>query len=225
MKTMFNHRSPKTLTLLLVVALLFAIGLSSCKKDTNGTTLSYLNVINAAETSAPQDFYLDNTKVNTAALAYTQSTGYVTVSGAHNAQFRTSATGTVNVAFTASFAPGTTYTLFYNDDQTFAGSDNDRITPTLPGKARVRFINLSTAVNSNVDIGVTGGSTLASALAYKTFSIYYDVDPASIYTLKATGSGTILLNLPATIQSGGIYTIYISGATAATVSYHVLTEM
>src|ERR1700744_1445818 len=113
MKTNTNIKTLKTLSILKYSLLAICICFTSCKKDNNVTISSALMVTNSAETSAPQDFYLDDTKVNSSALAYTQSTGYVTVSGNHNCRFQTSANATVNTIFSASFVPGHYYSVFY----------------------------------------------------------------------------------------------------------------
>jgi hypothetical protein len=185
-------------------------------------------VTNAAETSAPQDFYVDNTKINSAAMAYGQSTTYFMITGAsntHQADFRTSATGTVNNAFGITLNPGGYYTLFYTDDKTVVGSEDDNITQPLTGQARVRFVNLSSAVNSSVDFAIIGGAKVVTGLPYKTISDYYGIAANSNFTLSVTGSSTTLLNIPANIQAGHTYIIYITGTTTATVAYHLLTQI
>ena len=67
--------------------------LSSCSKDDNEMVIqgeAKVMIVNAASGSQPQDFYLDNAKVNAEAVAYSQSTTYITT-GAGNerkAEFR-----------------------------------------------------------------------------------------------------------------------------------------
>lgn len=92
------------------------------------------------------------------------------------------------------------------------------------GKARIRFINLSSALATSVDFGATGVAKLVSSLAYKSASVYYDVDPATAFSLYAAGSSTAIISLPPTIEAGHIYTIYVSGATTGTVTSHLVTE-
>jgi hypothetical protein len=115
------------------------------------------------------------------------------------------------------------YTVFYTDDKSTVTTHDEHTAPP-SGKARVRFINLSSAVASNVDFGLTTGNKIVSGLAYKAASAYYNVDAATTFSLYASGSTTAMLSIPATIQAGHIYTIYISGATQATVTYHVLVQ-
>jgi hypothetical protein len=100
---------------------------------------------------------------------------------------------------------------------------DDRTAPQ-SGKARVRFINLSSTVSSNVDFAANGGTKLVSNLAYKAASTYYDVDPSTAFSLYASGSATALLSMPSSLQAGHIYAIYVSGATGATVTSHTIME-
>jgi hypothetical protein len=225
MKTLFNFKSTKPLSVIFSAVLLVAC-LSSCKKDNNdnmGAT-AYVMAVNSAQASAPQDFYVDNTKVNASAIAYTQNTEYISVNGgSHNVQFKTSGTTTVNGTSNASFTPGTYNSIYFTDDGSAKTTQDDRTQPQ-PGKARVRFINLSSAVTGNVDFGLSTGNKIVTGLANKVASAYYDVDAATSFSLYASGSSTAALNIPTTIQAGHIYTIYISGTTTATLTYHVIAQ-
>jgi hypothetical protein len=225
MKIRNISRTPKTLialfTLLLVVA-----GLSSCKKDDNNdaSAKAYIRATNTAEVSAPQDFLVDDNQASQSALAYSQSTAYVEVkAGSRQLKFRTAGTTTVNSASSINTSGGNYYSVFYLDDKTTVTYQDDQSAPQ-NGKARIRFINLSSAVNSNVDFGLSAGTKLATALANKVASAYYEIDAATSFSLYAAGSTTVLLSIPVTIQAGHIYTVYLSGATQATLSYHLLVQ-
>jgi hypothetical protein len=225
MKTTTHFRTPKTL-LSLITLLLITVCIASCSKnDSNSVSLSaYVTAVNSAEASAPQDVYADNNKLNSSAVAYTQATGYVAVkAGNHSVQFKTATTATVNSSSTISTEGNNYYTVFYTDDKSTVTTKDEHSAPS-SGKARVRFINLSSAVTSSVDFGLTAGSKIVSGLAYKVASAYYDVDAATTFSLYASGSSSAMLSIPASIQAGHIYTIYISGATQATVTYHVLVQ-
>lgn len=225
MKTFFDFKTPKTLLFSLISLFMLSVLFTSCTKDDNNAGLSaYVMATNSAEASAPQDFYADNNKLNGSAMAYTQSSSYITIgAGTHQLQFKTATTATVNSSISQSFSSGKYYSVFYTDDKSAVTAEDDRTMPQ-SGKARVRFINLSSAINSNVDFAVAGGSKLVSALSYKAASAYYDVDAATAFSLSVSGSSSVLLNIPASIQAGHIYTIYISGATTATVTYHVVAQ-
>ncbi len=221
MKTYLNFKAPKTLSTLLSVLVLLSIGLFGCNKSSNDEVsgTAYVRAVNSAEASAPQDFYVDDSKQNTTAMAYTQASSYTTVNaGTHNVQFRTSGTATINVSGGVFVNPGTYSTFYYASDNTAVAVQDDN-TPPPSGKARVRFINLSSTLNSSVDFGLSSGNKIVTNLAYKTASAYNDVDAAASFSLYAAGSSTATLTIPTTIQAGKIYTIVISGT--ATITYTV----
>ena len=196
--------------------LLVATSLTSCKKKTEVTGTFYLAFVNAGETSSPIDFYVDNNKVNAAALSYNQNISYFSLSSTdHTALIKTSASGVVLTSFNLSPQAGTYYSIFYVDGTTIAYNDDP--TPPQSGKARVRFINLNLGMTGNLDIGITGGSVLAASLPNALNSSYYEVAPGSSFSFYATGTTTSLLTLSTTIQAGHIYTIYLSGAAQASV--------
>ncbi|MEO8884903.1 MAG: DUF4397 domain-containing protein [Mucilaginibacter sp.] len=226
MKTLFNLRNTKPLLVILSVSALFAVCLSSCKKDNNSAVgvTAYVMAVNSAQASSPQDFYVDNNKLNESAIAYTQNTEYLAVNGgSHNVQFKTSGTTTVNGTSSASFMPGTYNSIYFTDDGSATTTQDDRTQPQ-SGKARVRFINVSSAVTGNVDFGLSTGNKIVTGLANKAASTYYEVDAATSFSLYASGSATAMLSIPTTIQAGHIYTIYISGATTATLTYHIIAQ-
>lgn len=227
MKTIFDSKNLRTLSLSVLTVIVLGWSLSSCSKknDNGGGSMSaYVQITNSADGSAAQDFYVGNTKLTTSAVAYGSSTDFLTTStGDHDGKFETSGTSTVNASVSLSMQAGKYYSVFYVDGNTAASYPADRTAPQ-SGKARIRFINLSSALTTAVDFGITSGSAVASNLAYKAASTYYDVDPASAFSLYATGSSTAIISIPATFQAGHIYTVYISGATTVAVSAHVVTE-
>jgi len=230
MKTLFNFKSPRTLSLSILSGMFaVAISLVSCHKDglNDNSAPASVMAVNSAQASAPQDFYVDNNKLNASAIAYTQSTGYFTVgSGSHQVQFKTSANATVNTSFSTTFAMGGFYSVYYTDDNTASTYQNDRTSPG-SGNCRVRFVNLSSAIKSNVDFaGVVGtkSTTIVSGLAYKAASAYNEVASNSTFSVSSSGSNSVLLNIPVTLQVGHIYTIVISGTTTATLNYTLVAE-
>ena len=226
MKSHFNFKNPKTPSLILSAFILFTLFITACNKsnynESGGT--AYVMAVNSAQASAPQDFYVDNNKINATALAYTQSTAYVGVNaGLRNAQFRTSGTTTVNASGGISFVPGSYSSVFFTDDNSAVVTQDDRTSPPA-NKARVRFINLSSAINTSVDFGLSTGNKIINGLSYKTASFYNDVDANTSFSLYASGSTTAMLSIPTTIQAGKIYTVVVSGATTATLTYTVVLQ-
>jgi hypothetical protein len=225
MKKKISIRTPKSL-ITIIGLLLVTVCITSCSKNDNSSisASAYVMAVNSAEASLPQDFYVDNNKASSSAMAYTQASAYATVkAGDHQVQFRNTGTTTVNSSVSLSTSGANYYSVFYTDDKSTVTTTDDHSAPKA-NKARVRFINLSSAVNSSVDFGIGTGNKIVTGLAYRAASAYYDIDAATTFSLYAAGSSTVMLNIPATIQVGHIYTIFISGATTATVSYHVLVQ-
>lgn len=224
MKTISDSKKLKLLSLFAIVLLI--IGLSSCSKNDNGSssTSAYVQVSNAADGSPSQDFYVDNNKLTTSAVVYGSSSDFLmTSTGDHQGKFESSGTSTVNASVSLSLQAGKYYSVFYVEGNSASSYQADRTIPQ-SGKARIRFINLSSGLSTAVDFGITTGAKVATNLAYKAASAYYEVDPATAFSLYATGSASAIISLPATLEAGHVYTIYISGATSAAVTAHVVTE-
>jgi Domain of unknown function (DUF4397) len=223
-----NSIKLKNLFILLFVGT--AAAFTSCTKDNNSdnTPAAHVRIVNAFEGSASQDLYLDNAKVNSSAVAYAQNTDYLSApAGGHTAKFTNSGSATANVAFSVSLQASNYYTVYYTTNDTaksaFVTHDNATAAPS-SGKAKVRFVQLSSAAASAVDFGIATSTKLVTNLAYKVISDYYEVDANTAFSLYASGSQSVLLNIPTSVQSGKIYTVYISGATALTLSAHVIAE-
>jgi len=180
-------------------------------------------VTNAASASLPQDVYFGNQKLNATPLAYGQTVGYVNITGNPTISFRNTGTTDVNGSLATNLLPGKYYVAYYADDKSITVYENDRTAPQ-SGKARIRFINLTTALGSNVDFGISGGAKIVTALTYKAASAYQEVNPALGYSLYTGGSASVLLNIPITLTAGGIYTVYITGITSATVDFKLIAE-
>ena len=226
MKTASKSKNFRPLSLSIVAFILLALALSSCSKknDANENMSAYVKVTNSAEGSAAQDFYLDDKKLTASAVTYGSSSDFLTAStGNHQGKFEDSGTTNVNTSFALSLQTGKYYSVFYVDGKSYGSFENDRTAPQ-SGKIRVRFINLCSALNTAADFGITTGSKIASNLAYKAASAYYDIDAAAALSLYATGSSSALLSVPGTFEAGHIYTIYISGTTTASITAHVVAE-
>jgi hypothetical protein len=215
----------------LFILLLAGIGMAftSCSKDNNAgdTPSAHIRVINAFEGSASQDLYLDNTKITTSAVAYANFTGYLSaLAGSHTAKFSNSGSATANVSLSLTLQPSNYYSIYYTSNDTIktAFVTHDDITAPAAGKAKVRFVQLSAATASAVDFGITASTKLVTNLARQVVSDYYQVDANTSFSLYATGSETVLLSIPTSVQAGKTYTVYISGATALSLSAHVITE-
>ncbi|MDB5004740.1 MAG: hypothetical protein JWQ34_2965 [Mucilaginibacter sp.] len=219
MKAKLNPRS----IFLSSVALLIITAFTSCSKKAEVTGTSYIQVTNASQAASPIDFYVDNTKKNNTALAYNQSSGYISVTSTdHPALIKTSASGVIAATFNISPQPNVYYSIFYFGANTAAYQDD--MTAPQSGKARIRFINLNLGVTTNVDLGISGGAIIVSNLIAALASDYLEVAPGTTFSLYASGSSTVLLSIPTNIQAGHIYTIYVSGVTQADLAATVLLQ-
>jgi hypothetical protein len=219
MRKSYYPSSAVRLSLIALFAL--ALGFASCKKEKVGT--SYIQFTNASELSSPLDFYVDDAKQNTTALAFNQSTSYFSVSSKeHSAAIKVSASGAGVATFPIKPQAGLYYSVFYFDGATVAYPDD----PTMPasGKARVRFINLNIGLIDNIDISITGGAKIVSGLITKLNSEYDDVAPGATFSAYAAGTTTQLINIPTAIQAGHIYTIYLSGQDEGSLKATVLLQ-
>lgn len=202
--------------------------LPSCTKEDAGLNLTgniNLRIVNGAEGSGSQDFFLDNTKVST--VAYTESSAYTSTSaGNRQGQFKATGSSTTTASANLVFESGKYYTVYLGGSGSSSSvvATSDDMTPPPSGKARVRFVHLSSAAASSIDFAVAGGAKIVSGLAYQTASAYNDIDANTAFTIYAAGSSTAALTIPSFIQAGKIYTIFISGATTATLSYHVVAQ-
>lgn len=202
---------------LAAVALVAMVGFSACSNDDdNGITGdAYVRIVNAASGSSAQDFYLDSTKVSTKAVAYTESSAYMTTnSGNRLARFKTSGSTTVNSSSNVKLDAGKYYTIYYTGGASANANfvTTDERGKAAAGKAKVRFVHLSSFLADKVNLTIKNGATIVNNLAYKTASAYQEVAASSDFELVATGSNDSSIDLPGlNLASGASYTVYISG--------------
>ncbi|MHB8208063.1 DUF4397 domain-containing protein [Mucilaginibacter sp.] len=221
-----------TLKFLPLVFIASASIFTSCKKGNDSAINASLNakvkIVNAVDGSSPQDLYLDNAKLDASAVAYTQSSDYFTAkSGSHAAKFTNSGSTTANVSFNVSLQADSSYTIYYTGDGSASSSvvTTDNLTSPAANMAKVRFVNLSNAVTSNVDFGISATSKLVTNLAARTVSTYNQIAAGTTFYLYSAGSINAMLTIPTTtIQAGKIYTIYISGSTTLDLTYNIVAE-
>jgi hypothetical protein len=222
MKTKISNNGKYLFALLLGLVVI----LPSCKKNDSDTDVNAnVMLVNSFEGSAAQDLYLNSTKVNSQAVAYGQSSGYIsTTSGDKVVELKNTGSTSVNTASTANLEGGKYYTFFYSGSGSSSSSTKteDDMTPPPSGKCKVRYVNLNSTGSSNVDFSLNGAK-LGSALTFKSASSFSVLDPGA-YTFKVmtAGTSTLLFDLPVTLQAGKIYTIWASGNTV--LSSHIITH-
>jgi hypothetical protein len=224
----------KFLTNLSAAAILLAVvtAFSSCKKDDideNGS--ANVKVVNASSTSSAQGFYLASKTVVQGGLTFgNASSGYIAVNSGNKLQLQFKNDGSESAYATGEhdFDKGGYYTVFLAGDgqaariQVYA----DDMNPPAEGKAKVRFIHLSDAAPANVDIRSNAETNLAANLARNTTSSYIEVNPGVLsLQVYAAGQSTSLGNFDlSAFAAGKIYTVYVAGSTAETISVRQTTH-
>src|SRR5690606_19953588 len=177
---------------------------------------SRVKIVNASEASTPQDFYLNDRKVNSSAIAYRASSeGYVTTKSGNDqeAEFRTS--GSVTASSEVDLKGDKNYTFFLHGQGTATRilTTEDDLTAPAEGKAKIRFAHLSAAANQGVDLNI-GGAELRSGLHANSTTGCLPID-GGLHHLSVLAAGSnsnpIELNLSA-LGAGSLYTVVISGS-------------
>lgn len=220
----------KFLTNMSAAAILLGVvtAFSSCKKDDiDESGSANVKVVNASSTSSAQGFYLASKTVVQGGLTFgNASSGYIAVNSGNNLQlqFRNSGSTSAYASGEYDLDKGGYYTIFLAGDgqaarvQVYA----DDMNPPAEGKAKVRFIHLSDAAPANVDIRSNSETNLAANLARNATSSYIEVNPGVLsLQVYAAGQSTSLGDFDLTaFASGKIYTVYVTGSIAESISVH-----
>lgn len=232
----FNHITMKKL-FFLCLALVVTV-LSSCFKEPKPAPVgdAYINAVNAVKGSTPQEFYLNGSKKNNAAIPYGASSGYITVTSG-DAQFAFGNVGSdvANAATQPVGVPiGINATVFYYTQNKDANTQeelhmatiiNDDMKPSLvAGKAKVRFINLNYLLNNTISV-LSGTTKIIEKIPFKSASSYIDVDPGSKFKFVADiVDSPASAELDPNLQANKNYTIWIDGVTATELTGHVVAQ-
>jgi hypothetical protein len=221
MKTL-NQLRKNQFSALFTGLLVATIVLESCSKDNNEVIIegrAKVMIVNAASGSQAQDFYLDNSKVNTEAVAYSQSSTYISTDAGNSrkAEFKNNGNASVNFTGYVDLASNQNYTFFYTGKADGSGNSSavfkDEQASPSPNKAKLRFVNLAEGLAS-ANLMITGGLVFASNVAFGTASSFSEVNPGT-FALQTvlSGSASTSANLGSfTLEAGKIYTIYTSGS-------------
>jgi hypothetical protein len=211
----------KKVLMSLLLAATASVAFTSCEKDEDPVVTpgnAKVMVVHASPDAPGVDLLVDNSKQNTAALAFPQNTTYLTVKeGTRNIKVNASGTSTSVINKDVSFAKDKNYTLFAANK--LANIEpvllTDDLTAPATGKAHVRFVHLSPDAPA-VDIAVTGGAVVFPNVAFKGNSAFTPVDAGTI-SLEARLAGTTTVALPVgnvTLLAGKIYTVFARGLLA-----------
>lgn len=173
---------------------LFAL-MGACKKEETDTTIAYLRVVNASPSSPTYNVYVNDSKINSAALPYIGSTSYASYSAATYSVKFTSASSAVSLLTKSLALNPSTYNSYYLVNKAGAldtFTTGDDLSVPSADKAYVRFINLSPDAPA---LDLAKASTTTSWFTNKTYKSatgFMAIDGGS-YTLNAkeTSTGTI----------------------------------
>jgi hypothetical protein len=205
---------------ILSFGLLFTLAFSSCKKDedTDTTTpdsgTSFISVVNASPSLATYNYYMDDVKMNTAALPLGGTIPYVQVKSATYATKFTSASTTESLlakSITLSSSAVYTYFLTGQADKLEGILVKDEISGVTTQGA-IRLVNLSPDAAA-LDLVVKDGATVITNQFYKSVSAFVAMD-TKVYTLnvvdKSTGAVKATLT-DVTLGAGKYYTVLVRG--------------
>ena len=212
--------------MLLAVALPLAIAVTSCKDDdeeptpTPSVDKASVMVTHASPDAPGVDLLIDNSKVNSTALLFPNSTGYLSVNAGTRNE-KVNVTGTSNTVIQADLplTKNMSYSIFAVN--TVASIEplvlEDDLTAPASGNAHVRFIHLSPDA-PGVDIAVDGGAVVFPDVTFKEYSDFTPL-PAGTYDLevRVAGTSTVALDLdPIVLEPGKIYTVFAKGLLSGT---------
>ena len=227
MKTMNLQTAVKFLLLtLLSTSLLF-----SCKKIDDEPIVygdAKFRVVNAVQGSAAQDFYQGDTKINTSAIAYGESSAYLTVkAGNSTISFRSGGGQTVNAINNVGVNTNESFTVFYTSNLNGAGEivgylDNN-VTPAA-GKIHLRFLNLGRVLTNAINISDGNGNSLLNGLGYGIVSEYGVIDANTELKFSLVGGVTSTVIPGSSFQAGKTYIVWFDAANTTTAQYHIVAQ-
>lgn len=208
-----------------------AVLVTSCKKnDVDSSGSANVKVVNASPTSPNQGFYLANNAVVTGGLAFANASAYISTNSGNNlvTEFRSDGSSTAFATGKSDFKNGSSYTVFLAGDGQSARVkvyEDDRSAP-VSGQAKVRFVHLSDAAPANIDIRRASGENLAANLGRDVATNFATIAPGILsLQVYAAGQSTSLGNFDLTaLVANKIYTVYITGSTAGSISVRQITQ-
>lgn len=204
------------------------LGLASCKKEGGVDAEARIMVTHASPGGQPVDVLVDNQKVNSSAVAYGTSTGYISVaSGERNLKLNAAGSSNTAVSSNYNFAGNTSYSVFAvnNSSSISTIAVGDNLATPAAGKAHVRFFHLSPGA-PGVTVGVGTGSSFSALFSNRSFETQSTAEANAAFTavdagtytveVRIAGTTTAVLSTPVTLTAGKIYTIYARGQVGST---------
>jgi hypothetical protein len=206
---------------LLFAAAGITLGLSSCSDDDKITTGESINVkiVNAAEGSPDQDVYIEGTKINSSPIRPLEFTNYIATPNSgkdRNIEFRSAASNSVFEREDADLKSNRNYTIFLTGTGSSADIEveEDNLTAPASGKAKVRFVHVSSGSSEKVDV-YSGLTIIAAGLERRDVTNFVEVD-GGLKTIGVTTAGNDSMSAVKSLtiqnlEAGKIYTVLIYG--------------
>jgi hypothetical protein len=205
------------------IAILALIFLSSCdNNEVNPFGSARLKVVNAAPNSGSQKFVMANIPYigNLDYLEHSLTYHDVAVGKNLVSQFRDENDNDLYASEELDLSDDKRYTVYLTGE---SKSDaevrlyEDNITAPASGKAKVKFIHLSSGAPANIDFLDAQGNNLALNIARYSQSNYSEINAGSFgIQVRGNGASDNLATLPATdFAAGKVYTVFIAGSSAS----------
>ncbi|HEX6430168.1 MAG TPA: DUF4397 domain-containing protein [Niastella sp.] len=210
----------KGLVLSLVTTLFF-----SCEKNDIDESGSFnIKVVNASPGTLAQGFTLANQVLVNGGLNFTDASNYINTSSGKRlvAEFKNEGTNSVTATgelYTINGVSFTVYLAGQGSSSRVKAYEDDLAVPN-NGKVKIKFIHLSDAAPSDIYIKNGAGDDLVTNISRNIQSGYKYVDPGTLsFKLYGTASRNNIGNFDIPdLQSGKIYTLYLTGSTDATLA-------
>lgn len=219
--TMSITRSFKKLGALTLLSI-GALTIQSCSKDDAPVQeYAFLNITNTSPTLATFNIYVDQSKINSQAVPYLGTSGYMPLTpGSHSIKFTTASSTDKLIEKSIAMEANSITSLFLIDKETNMDylTVKDVLGDASSSKAFVRFINLSPNAPA-LDLAVKDGAVLISDKAYKANSAFVEVEAkAYVFQIKDKATGTTFkVDLESIeLKAGKSYTVIATGLQPAT---------
>jgi hypothetical protein len=213
------------------VVLTFSAFISSCSKnDVDDSGTANIKVVNASAASSAQGFYLANRTIVQSGLTFSNESNYITTNSGNNLELQFRNDGSTSAFATGTFNVdrGKTYTVFLAGDGQAARVKlyEDDLSAPASGQAKVRFVHLSDAAPASIDIRTAGGTNLVTSLGRDNASSFVAIAPGILsLQVYAAGQTASLGNFDiTTLAAGKIYTVYVAGSAAGSISVQKITH-
>lgn len=206
-------------------AICLILTLSSCLKEHNtyyAPPSALVSFFQAAPDQSAIDLYFNNNKVNWNPITYGNGLYYFNAyTGLRTINIYGTNTQTKLYSDTMTLKQNNVYSLFLVEPngQPQIISLNDTINQPAVGQASIRFVDLSPDAPA-VDLALND-SLKVSNKVFKGFSSFAPITSGQNYTIQVRqkGTTTVLASLPnVALNSGGVYTIILSGLVNGTTS-------